>query len=148
MSASDAASAAMTSRMQSVYDRGFSGERTMDEKTREEVAAAAVREIGLFSLKSLFALCAGAAVLSVGFAGDFLKPTGTLKTGTLMCAVVLFLLGAGCVLVSAGAAYMIAQGVSWFSEGRRGLFTMIVPAVGAYLLFVAGVILAMSSVSG
>lgn len=118
-----------------------------------EIHGEVVKEVGLFGLKTLLTLNAGASIVLLTFVGTTLDAETTrlpINYDVIEWAMMFFLGGIAAALVSVTSTYILAQlsGIGRASQmsAWRFLAWMIIPAVLSFLLFATGVLTALCAV--
>lgn len=116
-------------------------------------AGEVVKEVGIFGLKTLIAMNAGAIVVMLGFTGSFVNGENSnvsLDFYMIRFALVAFLIGIAMALCATLATYVLAQ----MSASESPIFDlsffgflawMIVPSALSFVFFVFGAFLAIFS---
>ena len=121
-----------------------------------EHRADVIKDLGIFGLKTLITLNSGASVVILAFLGNILgepDPRMDIDVGLIRLAMIFFLVGIGSAMASVTATYVIAQlrgagdpRVSGLSANGF-LAWLVVPAVISFIMFTAGFLSAVFSLS-
>lgn len=123
----------------------------------ENPHADVIREVGIFGLKTLLTLNSGAAIVLLTFVGNvYGEPETAILIDLLLLkwAMVAFLGGISCAMLSVTATYLLSQfsGAQHPAIERMSsaafLAWMVGPAVASFLFFVAGFLCATFALGG
>lgn len=121
-----------------------------------EHRADVIKEVGVFGLKTPNKLNSGASIVILAFLGNVFgesDPRMTIDIDLIRCAMILFLLGIGAAMASVAATYILAQLQGTGDPRVSGLSPngflgwLVGPAVISFIMFVAGFLSAVFSLS-